>query len=419
MLSVLTKAVRPPPRPQGRDVGNRRLTAMIAVMLAAVVSLTGTHGEASPLQAAKAEPRVSATITRNLVRDYGGVSGDTINRAIQDAKTHFGAHPNDRYVITIPAGVFNVAKTINVSGIGARNASGRLVIQGAGKAKTILVTDPAQIGIRGRDTYHVSFVGIHFTLPDYTVSQGHVVSATSDEVVIDVPRGFPTPFTIMNDRWLACHERDPENFKTTCGPMRRYMRRYEDSRTDPRIVEKNNRQLPWVMSTPIAGVEGRWKIALGRSQRGAPYTVGDLVGLKSKEAANTYFLCGGSDFEFKDIRWTQRSRGVFRCGFDRVRISGTEILRSAPINGQVPVLSSPAGGPQIGQPGEPTGNNIVENNVFVATGDNSIGVFSNDGTTVIRGNRIYNSFARGIFLIDSPKVQLSGNALVRSPLVYR
>jgi hypothetical protein len=69
--------------------------------------------------------------------------------------------------------------------------------------------------------------------------------------------------------------------------------------------------------------------------------------------------------------------------------------------------------------GEPTGNNLVENNVFVATGDDSIGIFNNDRTTVIRNNRIYDSFARGIFLYQSPQVQLGGNMLVRSPLLYR
>jgi parallel beta-helix repeat protein len=398
----------------------RRFAAGVAALSAfAGLLLIAKDASASSVLSARQDAREAATVTKDLVKDYGGVSGDTINRAIQDAKAHFRKRPDDRYVITIPPGVFNVAKTINVAGVGSPRGKGRLVIQGAGKNRTTLVTDPEQIGIRGKDTYRVSFIGMHFTLPEYSVSQGHVVSASPGEIVIDVPKGFPSPGAIMDDGWLACHRRDPANSRSACGPMRRYIRKYTDSRSDPQIVETNNRQIPWYMAEQALGGAGRWKIQLARPGKAAPYAVGDLVGLKSKEAANTYYLCGGSDFEFRDIRWTQRSRGKFRCGFTNVRISGSEILRAGPINGQAPVMSSPAGGPQIGHAGEATSRNIVENNVFVATGDDSIGIFSSDGTTIVRNNRIFDSFARGIFLYESRQVQLSGNTLVRNPLVYR
>jgi len=399
---------------------SRAAPVIISLIIAlAVLSIDWDRGRAVAVLNAKEELRTAPTITKDVAKDYGGVSGDTINQAITDAKAFLGANPDATYLITIPAGTFTVAKTINVSNIGSRNGKGRLIVQGAGKDQTTLVSNPDQTGIQGRDTYHVSFIGIHFTLPNYTVSQGHVVSVAPGQVVIDIQKGFPSPNTIMADRWVDCYEQNHADAKSRCGPMRRYMRKYQDSRTDPHMVEENNKQLAWFLTSPEAGVDGRWKFTLSNQSTTAPYAPGDLVGLKSKSLANTYFFCGGSDFEFKDIRWTHRSRGKFRCGFDHVTISGTEILRGPPVNGQVPALSSPGGGPQIGHDGEATGHNLVENNRFVGTGDDSIGLFDNDGTTVVRNNQIYDSFARGILLKNSPSVQLEGNAVARSPVTYR
>lgn len=361
----------------------------------------------------------SQTVTKDLVKDYGGVSADTLNRAIDDARKHFTTQPNDTYVITIPAGTFQVDKTIYVSNLSSAQATGRLIIRGAGKDQTVLVTNPDVVGIRGTDTYHVSFIGIHFTLPNYTVTQGHVVSVAQGEVVLDIQKGFPTPAALMSKQWLDCHNQNPADSIDACGPRRRYLKKYEDSRTDPHIVENDNQQISWYLASPVQGTEGRWKIQLARSKRIPSYAPGDFIGIKSKKANTTYRLCRGSDFVFEDIRWTQRSRGVFRCGYNYIRISGTEILRAPAINGQVPVMSSPSGGPQIGHGDEATNHNIVENNLFVATGDDSIGVFSNDATTIIRNNRIYDSFARGILLRNSPNVQLSNNTVMRSRVLRR
>lgn len=118
---------------------------------------------------------------------------------------------------------------------------------------------------------------------------------------------------------------------------------------------------------------------------------------------------------FEDCLWTHKTRGVFRCGINNVRFSGCETRRFPAIEGRVPCLASPGGGPQIGPGGERISGVIVEDCKFVGCGDDQIGLFNID-QGIIRNNYLQDSFARNIFLHESPEVQLCNNTVIRGPI---
>ncbi|MGH7939664.1 MAG: right-handed parallel beta-helix repeat-containing protein, partial [Limisphaerales bacterium] len=331
---------------------------------------------------------------------YGGVTQATIARAISDAKTYFIQHSNDTVVIEFDAGTYSLAAPTNgdkgiieLSGV-KPGPDGRLVFRGAGMDKTTLVFDPAADQIYGRNVYRVSFIGLHMTRKDYSVSQGHVVEVAPGRVDLEIQSGFPTPQDIYN----------PES------DAGRYLRRYTDSKTDPQLMVDDNRQIAWKSASLVSS--NRWRIYLVQSNQMANYKPGDLIGIKSKHGGQTYWLSGGSDFVFEDIKWTQASRGVFRGGFNKIRITRCVVERSPAINGQTPCLSTPGGGPQIGHPGDPPPSDIlVEDCQITATGDDAVAFFNASGT--IRNCRISDSFARGILLDNSPSAELDSNILIR------
>lgn len=349
-------------------------------------------------------PSFAATVNWNLKAKYGGITQATIARAISDAKAHFVQHSNDTVVIEFDAGTYPLAAPANhdkgiieLSGV-KPGPEGRLVFRGAGMDKTTLVFDPAVDQIFGRNVYRVSFIGLHMTRKDYCVSQGHVVEVAPGRIDLEIQSGFPTPQDIYNPGSDAG----------------RYLRRYTDSRTDPQLIVDDNRQIAWKSASLVSS--NRWRLFLVKSNEVANYKPGDLIGIKSKHGGQTYWLFGGSDFVFEDVKWTQVSRGVFRGGLSRIRISHCVIERAPAINGQTPCLSTPDGGPQIGQENDPlTSDDLVEDCQFTATGDDAIAFFHASGT--IRNCRISDSFARGILLDNSPSVKLDNNTLTRCPVL--
>ena len=124
---------------------------------------------------------------------------------------------------------------------------------------------------------------------------------------------------------------------------------------------------------------------------------------------------GGSDFVFRSVKWTHKTRGVFRGGFDRIRILGCVTDRAAPIGGQVPCLAAPGGGPPIGQPWDPpTAGNLVKDCRFIGSGDDAVAFFHAKGE--ISGCYIQDAFARGIPAADSADAVIWNNTLVRCPV---
>lgn len=318
------------------------------------------------------------TVIWNLKIKYGGITQPAIARAIDDAKAHFAKNSNDTVTIEFDEGIYPLAAPADGKGIielsGVKpGPAGRLIFRGAGMDKTTLVFDPGADQIHGRAVYRVSFIGLHLTRDDCSVSQGHVVKVAPGAIDLEIQNGFPAPQDIFNPN--SGHGR--------------YLRRYTDSRSDPQLILENNEQISWKNAHLIFGRQ--WRIDLTRTTQVAGYQPGDLIGIKSKHGGQAYWLYGGSDFVFEDVKWTQESRGVFRGGFDKIRITRCVVERAPAINGQVPCLSTPGGGPQIGQPGDrPTSGNLVEDCRMTATGDDSIAFFNASGT--IRNCRIADCF---------------------------
>jgi hypothetical protein len=348
---------------------------------------------------AKQKDKASAAekVEINVKKQFG-VSQVGIRQAIELAKEHFKKSPDQIVEIIIDAGEYDLLATqsgngiIDLSGI-CPGAKGRLVIRGAGQDKTTLYFPKGWNWLYGEEVYRTSFIGIHMTTREMTVSQGHVVSVGSKFVTLDIQSGFPTPEAI----WDKSFDHG------------RYLKQFTNSRTDPRMIESGNEKCAWTDAVHISG--SLWQMRLS-SKIPPPYKTGDLIAIKSKSTGNTYFFSKGSDFAFIDCKWTQISRGVFRHGFGNITISGCTIQRIPPIEGQTPCLSTPDGGPQIGQLKDPpiTGN-LVENCNFVATGDDAIAFFNASG--VARNNFVTDSFASGINRENSFGIVLEANTVIR------
>jgi len=356
------------------------------------------------------------------VKSKYGITAEGIGHAIADAKAHFEKRPNDQVVLYFAAGSYYLKSeatrkqpeplregarrrreadirdgTIDLSGI-KPGPEGRLIFRGAGMDKTTFVFSDDRDALGGSDIYRVTFEGMHMTRKDYTVSQGHVVEVSKGSLVLEIQKGFPTPADIFN----------PDS------DQGRYLRRYTDSRTDPQLIVENNEQIGWKTATHVDGQ--RWKLELNQQNHTPNYAVGDLVGIKSKHGGQTFRLFGGSDFTFKQIKWTHKTRGVFRDRFQNIHIIDCVTERSPAINGQTPCLASPDGGPQINQPFEgPTGGHLVSGCRFYASGDDAIAMF-NVTSGEIRDNYVSDAFARGILVANSENVVLKNNTLVRCPL---
>ncbi|BDS06294.1 hypothetical protein NT6N_13340 [Oceaniferula spumae] len=341
------------------------------------------------------------TLIWNVKKEYG-ITAEGIQKAVQAAKVHFRKTPNDVIVLEFDEGSYNLngkdtePGTIDLGGV-KPGPKGRLIFKGAGMDKTVLVFSDNIHAITGKNVYRVTMSDMHMTRKNYTVSQGDVVETSKGKVVLDIHEGFPTPMDIFNAK----------------SDQGRYIRRYTNSKTDPQLVVKNNAQLAWKTATHLGGQ--RWQLNLVKKNVVPTYSKGDLLGIKSKHGGQTYKFMGGSDFIFKSIKWTQKTRGVFRKGFDKIQILDCVTERSAPINGQTPCLAAPGGGPQIGQPWDPpTKGNIVRNCIFTASGDDAVAFFHSTGE--ISGCQIRDAFARGILASNSPEAVIKDNKLLRCPI---
>lgn len=342
------------------------------------------------------------------VRSKFGMSAQGIRQAIHEARTHFSRTPDDVVILEFDEGSFYLEDkgdskgTIDLSGV-EPGPDGRLVFRGQGINKTILVFADNKHAIYGRDVYRVTMTGMHMTREDYTVSQGLVVETAPGKVVLEIQDGFPTPAMIFN----------------RLSDQGRFLRSYTNSKTDPQLVQEDNEQIPW---TRAKHLEGRmWEIELKRKNQLASYAIGALIGIKSKHGGETefggqtYWFMGGSDFVFESVKWTQKTRGVFRGGFNKVQFLNCVTDRSPPINGQTPCLAAPGGGPQIGQPNDPpTTGNVVKNCRFIASGDDAVAFFNASGT--ISDCYIRDAFCRGILAANSPNAELTNNTVIRCPV---
>ena len=352
---------------------------------------------------------VKAETVRWNVREKYGMKATGVQKAVTAAKIYFVKEPNDVVILEFEAGSFWLEDngpgkgTIDLSGI-KPGPNGRLIFEGKGMDTTVLVFADNKHALYGRDVHRVTFADMHMTRKDYTVSQGLVVEVAPGKVILDIQPGFPTPEMIFNP----------------FSQQGRFLRRYTNSATDPKIIEENNEQIPWTRCSHIDGQ--RWQLDLKQKNKVANYSKGDLIGIKSKHSkgdaefgGQTYWFASGSDFRFQSVKWTHKSRGVFRGGFEKVQIVDCVIDRAPAINGQTPCLATPGGGPQIGQPNDPpTSGHLVRNCQFIALGDDAVAFFNATGK--ISGCCIRDSFVRGILVANAPETILENNTVIRCPV---
>ena len=349
-------------------------------------------------------PCLAAEVVTVTMPPPGKTSVEAIAHGIERARQVFATHPGATVELVFASGEYDLNKAtkgrqgvIEVDDLHP-SKEGRLIFRGAGMEKTTLFFPKGSTWISGKDSQHLTFTGLHMSTREMTVSQGHVVSTGKGLVILDIQTGFPSPMDIF----------DPDMSHG------RYLREFTNSAQDPHIIEGQN-QYDWTKATAVSG--SRWRIVLGDDKDPA-YKKGALIGIKSKQTGNTYYFAHCSDLNFEAVKWTQISRGVFREGTDRITFLGCVVERMPAINGQVPCLSTPDGGPQIGQPNDPpiTGNR-VENCRFTGTGDDAIAFFNASG--LVANNYVADSFARGILLHNSPNVTVKANTLLRCELAKK
>jgi hypothetical protein len=345
-----------------------------------------------------------------MATEFGSTTEDArpaMVAALAAAREHFRGAPDSTLVLAFPAGTYTFEGTqasIDLPNSFAPGAGGRLVIHGAGPDATTLVTARGDAtGIDARNVQRVTFKCLHFARNYYTVTQGDVVSVTRDAMVIALHEGYPTPEAL----WSIPGKRIQQG---------KYLRKYSSDPDDPRVLlDTENRQVHYDPERSFEVRDRVWSFWMTSNQASANsyYQPGDTVGIKTKHGANTYFFAGGDDIVFEDILWTHRSRGVLRSGINNIRFTRCKTERLPPLHGRAPCLSTPGGGPQIGQPNDSRTTNItVEDCDFDSSGDDNFALFNVDGA-VIRNTRTANSFARSILLHDDTDVRIT-NTEVRN-----
>jgi len=328
-----------------------------------------------------------------------GVSVEGFRRALDEARRVFRRTPEATVVVRVAEGTYaleddKARAAIELDGL-VPGERGRLVIAGTGMDRTRLVVAERLVGLYGRDVRHLVVQDLQFSRPARTVTQGRVTAVAPGSVTLAIDAGLPTPGELV----------DPT-------PIGHWLRKCAaDTLSFP---PEGNEQLAWTQATRTP--DGGWRFTLKR-EAAPPWHVGDTLAVKSKHGGNAYWFYGGHDVTFQRVRWLDESRGTFRGGMSGIRILDDRIERGSGSPGRRPCLATPDGGPQIGHPDDPpTTDVLVQGNVFEGTGDDAIALFNASG--VVAGNRVADSFARGILLYRSPGVELRGNEVLRSPVLH-
>ena len=356
----------------------------------------------------------STTYEWNIQDKYGSITQSTLAKAISDAKEIFNKPSNnDIIILIINNGTYNIggnnSSAIDLSNIKPGDNGGRFIIKGQGMDDTILVfTDIYQAEIFGKDVYHTTIEDMHMTRNAYTVTQGTTENIDVDKSTIDISlhSGYPDPNSLLSPT------KEPSG-----GGL--FIRQYTNSKTDPHIYT-NLSQIPWINAS-LVKQPNVWRFNLKENHQDtlSEFKLNEYIGVKAKHDGDTYHICGGNDIIFKNILYTQSSRGTLRCGVNNILFDNIKVLRSKSINGQTPCMSTNAGGPQLNQPGDPMAYNAsVINSYFECTGDDSIAFFEVSNGSVYN-TFIRDSFANGIRVNDTSKVGVCGQniTLVRSVLL--
>ena len=329
----------------------------------------------------------STTYEWNIFEKYGSITQSTIANGISDARNIFEKSPNDIVILIINNGTYNIGGDnsygIDLSkGIKPGDNGGRFIIKGQGINETgtkLIFTDIYQAQIFGKNVYHTTFQDLHMTRNQYTVTQGTTKNINIEKSTIDISlhSGYPNPNSLLSPT------KEP-----TGGGL--FIRQYTKSKTDPHIYA-NLSDIPWINATSQGN--NIWRFNLNDVHNVLSlYNINQYIGVKAKHDGDTYHICGGNDIIFKNILWTQSSRGTLRCGINNILFDSIKVLRSPPINNQTPCMSTNAGGPQLNQPGDTMAYNAsIQNSYFECTGDDSIAFFQ------VTNGSVYNTYIRDSF----------------------
>eukprot|EP01084_Bolivina_argentea_P161818 281640_1 len=323
----------------------------------------------------------------NIADKYGSITQSTIAHAISDTRNVFEKSPNDIVILIINNGTYNIGGNNNygidlTKGMKPGNNGGRFIIRGQGINETILIfTDIYQDQIFGKNVYHTTFENMHITRNKYTVTQGTAQNINIQKQFIDIilHSGFPTPLSLLS----PTHE-------PAGGGL--FIRQYTNSITDPHIYV-NLSDIPWVNASLIDNTKNIWRLYLNdRNNVLQFYKLNEYIGVKVKHDGNAYHFCVGNDIIFQNIKWTQTTRGILRCGVSNILFENVSVLRSPAINGQMPCMASSAGGPQINDQNDTMAYNAsVKDSYFECTGDDSIAFFH------VTNGSVYNTYIRDSF----------------------
>ena len=349
----------------------------------------------------------------NIQQKYG-VSEVGINRTIIDSKRLLSS-PNTTVQLIIPAGKFTITNTQkpNLNAIRFIHiqpaTNSRLILLGAGIDKnqntTLIFPGHSQNFLFSLKSSHITIKNIIFSRDRYTtVTQGIVTQVAPDHSYLDLnlTPGFPTPDKIYSNpsfgQWLR-----PYNVHDPMNPQI--------------IIDDNNPifQLYWTKALPIKG--NVWRFYLRGKLNPTFYHAGLMMGVKSKPIPDreAYHIKYGDDITFDHLKWVGTSRGDFRF-VNNIKILNCVIARMPVINGHVPLLATPAGGPQIGSiRDEKAINNVLVDHLnATATGDDSVAFFNVKNGT-ISNSHISDPFSHAIVLVNSNAV-LSGNKITRGSI---
>jgi hypothetical protein len=342
----------------------------------------------------------------------------------------------------------------------ALSGGGCLVLSGTSRASTILVTPNGVSAIHGSGTSHLLVANMTMRQALDATTQGTFVAAgtrTFDghgypTITLDISPGFPSPLDLFI---FNCGGTPPggctkEGIEAASNDV--YMRAYTNAAA-PQLIKSvsftdRNAQEPFgfpsYLGTRVAvapptqpdsvNYPYRWEItfsnpiggrAVPTAYSGTTNGVANLVCMKYDHAQAFWFgggTAGSTDIIFSNMRWIGGSRGTFRhvtasaeSGTPGGQIYNSAISRAAPINGQVPCLSTQSGGMQFGQPGDPpVFGNIVDGLHSEASGDDTIAMFNDIGgqpnghggfypQSIIRNSPLGNSFARDINLYNDQR----------------
>ncbi len=354
-----------------------------------------------------------------------------IRAAIADAVTWMGANQGD-YVIAIDPGPVDLTAEVptadhpgyfDFSGVMPQN--GVLTLQGAGPALTQIITKNGYQTIIGYGVSHLHFEGITFLRDSLTVTQGTFVGSSTNNgvtaVSLMIQPGFPLP-NIPGP--------------ITGGPAYPAMRVYDNTNPlDPRIIPAaDNEQVYWDFSKTQCGAPTKsgtpCTLTLFPSQTLSPYYAVNpnwLIGLKIETEENAVNFNGlsngvpGTDVAFTNIDWMDAARLQLQY-MSNIQIVGNNILRRAALHNpafmggfQSPAMSSPSGGPQIGQAplnGFVTTGVLVKDFTAMGTGDDSLALFwlGDSPSSTVTNTTITSSFARTINTFQSCSVHFNRNS---------